>query len=318
VAMQLVVQLAIALGIFLGLNWVGRHSAHLGYETPSLFDSANGSIALNFVIRSFAPTVIMIVTASAFIKAGFPHLTDNIYRAIIGYFLIRVGYVILWNRSQIVSWPKITFQCAVGIGSAVWAYDSLIVPRNPLFPDVNTIGNELWLAIAAFVYAMVNGIEAPSEPSTRRANSYITKNFSQIKIQYGHLIVGKMQHRALELAFFSLLIFENYNRPKFTRFLERVLPTTKAKTYGIAQVKADEPITDIQSVERAQLILNENYTAFLKNDPSLDGKWELVRDVIVSYNKDSDYAGNIYDIMDIISARIDESYRPEFKLMWDE
>jgi hypothetical protein len=228
--MLLLVQLALALAIFFGLNWVGRHSAHLGYETPSLFDGANGSIALNFVIRSFAPTVIMIIVASAVIKIGFPNLTTDIYRGIIAYFIIRICYIILWNRALIVSWPKIIFQCIAGIGSAVWAYHSLILPRDPLFPDVNTIGNELWLAIAAFIYAMVNGIEAPTEPSTRRTNLYIRESFRQIKGQYGHLIIGKMQHRVLELAFFSLLVFENYNRPKFARFWERILPTAKTKT----------------------------------------------------------------------------------------
>jgi hypothetical protein len=311
-------QIILAFTIFFGLNWVGKHSAHLGYETPSLFDSANGSIALNFIIRSLAPTVIMIIAASILIQFNKSDLTLNIYRAVIFYFAIRVAYVVLWNRSRIVSWPKIIFQCVVGIGSAIWAYNSLVIPKDPLFPDVSTIGNELWLAIAAFIYAMVNGLEAPKEPSTRRTNYYISESYSSIHSQFGELIAGKMLHRSLELAFYSVLIFENYNRPRFARFWERVLPTANARTYGIAQVISDTPLTDQQSVERARDVLNQSYVTLLASDTALDGKWELLRQVIVLYNKDSSYAGNVYDIMDIVSARVETSYKPVFDKMWNE
>jgi hypothetical protein len=304
--------------IFFGLNWVGKHSAHLGYETPSLFDSANGSIALNFIIRSLAPTVMMIIAASILIQVGKSNLTQNIYRAVIFYFLIRVAYVVIWDRSLIVSWPKIMFQCAVGIGSAVWAYYSLVIPKDPLFPDVSTIGNELWLAIAAFLYATVNGLEAPKEPSARRTNHYISKSYWSINAQFGELFIGKMRHRILELTFLSILIFENYNRPKFARFWERMLPTARSKTYGIAQVRSDVALSDQQSVEQAKDILNQNYARLLDSDPTLNGKWDLVREVIVLYNKDSIYASNIYEIMDIISARVDRTYKPAFDNMWDE
>lgn len=312
------VQIVLALAIFFGLNWVGKHSAHLGYETPSLFDSANGSIALNFIIRSFAPTVIMIIAASILIQFDRSDLTLNIYRAVIFYFAIRVAYVVLWNRSLIVSWPKIIFQCAAGIGSAIWVYNSLVIPKNPLFPDVSTIGNELWLAIAAFIYAMVNGLEAPKEPSTRRTNLYISKSYRKIRSQFGELIAGKMQHQTLELAFYSILIFENYNRPRFARFWERVLPTASAKTYGIAQVRSDTPLSDQQSVEQARDVLNQNYAALLASDTTLDGKWELVRQVVVLYNKDSFYADSVYDIMDIVSARVESSYKLAFDNMCGE
>ncbi len=312
------VQLVLALAIFFGLNWIGRHSSHLGYETPSLFDSANGSIALNFIIRAFAPTVMMIIASSVLIQINQAGLTQNIYRAIILYFLIRVAYIVLWNRSLIVSWPKILFQCAAGIGSAVWAYDSLVVPRDPLFPDVNTIGNELWLAIAAFLYAMVNTLEAPKEPSTRRTNRYILVSYRNIRAQFGDLIVGKMQHNALELAFFSILIFENYNRPSFARFWERNLPTGRSKTYGIAQVRSAVPLSDRQSVERAKDILNQSYSTLVTADPSITGQWTAIREAIVLYNKDGLYAGNVYDIMDTVSARIETVYRPVFDKMWSE
>jgi hypothetical protein len=290
----------------------------LGYETPSLFDSANGSIALNFIIRAFAPTVMMIIASSILIQINLADLTHNIYRAIIFYFLIRVSYIVLWSRSLIVSWPKILFQCAAGIGSAVWAYHLLVVPRDPLFPDVSTIGNELWLAIAAFLYAMVNSLEAPKEPSTRRTNRYILMSYRNIRAQFGDLIAGQMQHNVLELAFFSILIFENYNRPSFARFWERILPTARSKTYGIAQVRSDVPLSDRQSVERAKDILNQSYGTLVTADPSTDGQWAAIREVIVLYNKDELYASSVYDIMDTVSARIETVYRPAFDKMWSE
>jgi hypothetical protein len=74
----------------------------------------------------------------------------------------------------------------------------------------------------------------------------------------------------------------------------------------------------MESVKRAHVMLNTTYAELSDKDHSLDGKWDLVREVIVSYNKDSFYASSVYDIMDIISARIDETYRPDFDKMWDE
>lgn len=311
-------QIVMAISIFYCLNWVGRHSSHLGYETPSLFDSANGSIALNFVIRAFAPTVLIIILSSFAIKAGFENLTLNIHYAVYFYFALRVAYVVLWGRSYIVSWSKIAFQILVGCYSAYWAYQALIQPRNPLFPDLNTIGNELWLAIAAFLYAMINGLEAPSEPPVRRTNAYIASRYRYFSKIYGASIVGKMRDEILELLLFSILIVENYNRPRIYRLLENIAPTSRPKTLGVAQVRSDIPISDLESVEMARKMIDSSFGHAMSKPEDFKTMGALLNQVISDYNKDDNYIDYVLSVATVIAARIEPKYATRWDNIWSE
>jgi hypothetical protein len=316
--MAVIVQALLALGIFFCLNWIGRHSSHLGYETPSLFDSANGSVALNFIIRTFAPVIITIIISSLMIKFGMGILTDNIHQAVYVYFGLRVGYVVLWGRGRIVSWPKIAFQIIVGCYSAWWAYDALIKPQDPLFPDLNTIGNELWLAIAAFVYAMINGLETSPDPSTRRTNAYIFARYRMLSKKYGHLISGKMTDIILEPVLYAILVVEDYNRPGIVRWVERLWPSRKPKTLGIAQIKSLQSITDLQSVELARDRINDSFQSIKKGSDKVSSMGGLLNEVIGSYNKDINYIEYVWSIAEVISVRVETSYAMRWKSLWDE
>lgn len=312
-----IIQISAAITLFFVINWLGERTSNLGYQSISLFESRNESIALNFIIRTFSPTVTMIVISALLISYAEKYYTNNIYLLSVYYFLLRVAYIFLFGKFYLVRWSKVVFQSAVGVLIAFWAYKELVVPGKPLIPDMTTIGNELWVVIAAFIYTAVNGIETSSAPSARRKNRYIAIRYDEFRKAYGELIYDKFSNKLLELTIFSIMIYEDYNRPKFVRFFERTIFSHISKSTGLMQISSDSILSDYESVELAISQLSESFKkeSSLKKD---EDPYYIIRRVIRNYNKDSDYISDVLSVMEVMAKRIDESYKDSYDSLFSE
>lgn len=311
------IHISAAITLFFAINWLGERTSNMGYQSISLFESRNESIALNFIIRTFSPTVIMIVISAILISYFDKSYTKNIYFISCYYFLIRVTYILLFGKFYLVRWPKVIFQSAVGILISFWAYKELVVPGKPLIPDMTTIGNELWVVIAAFIYTAVNGIETSSAPSAKRKNRYISIRYNEFRNLYGDLIYSKLANKLLELTVFSIMIYEDFNRPKFVRFFERTVFSHISKSTGLMQISSDSNLSDYESVKLAISQLSESF----KKESSLkknEDPYYIIRRVIGNYNKDSDYISDVLSVMEVIAKRIDESYKDSYDSLFSE
>lgn len=311
------IQMPASILLFFLINWLGERSSNLGYQSISLFESRNESIALNFIIRTFSPTIAMIVISAFLISYFDKSYTNDIYLVSVYYFLLRVLYIILFSRFYLVKWPKVIFQSIVGIIAAFWAYKELVVPGKPLIPDMTTIGNELWIIIAAFIYTAVNGIETSSAPSARRKNRYISIRYDEFRKLYGNLICNNLPNKLLELTIFSIMIYEDFNRPKFLRFLERTVFSHISKSTGLMQISTDFVLSDHDSVKLAISKLSESYAkeSIIKKD---NEPYFIIKRVISSYNKDADYISDILSVMEIVAKRIDNNYSESYNSLFGE
>jgi hypothetical protein len=128
------------------------------------------------------------------------------------------------------------------VGAAWLAYKHLILPNRSLLPDLDQLGNELWIAILVFLYAVANKIPTRSGPRVGQSNDYVTSRYRDFSARYSSIIdrlVGG--DTLLELTVYSVLVYEDYCRPKPVRFAERIL---KRKTTGVMQVRSDSPLSD--------------------------------------------------------------------------
>jgi hypothetical protein len=307
------IHLALALAFFWIINWIGRHAADMGYLQLSLLFRVDEAPAFNFLLRVASPAVFVTLCAIVLYAMGLDEITTNLWRVALYAYLIRIFFNLALGRGRLLNWTQQFLHIAFGTGLAYLAYKYLVVPRAPLFPDVNTIGNELWIAIALFLYAILNNVRTSNSGSIRRKNRYIGTRFKSLKEKYGPLIEGQFEQRYMELVSYAILIYESFNRPWILRKLEKVIPGARA--FGLMQVNASRKISDLESVTIG--------VAFLKAHLA-QASQELIADhparvhsivyrVITLFNKDQRYAHEVFELMAIIALRVAEQYRQDYQ-----
>ncbi|WP_282060059.1 hypothetical protein [Roseobacter litoralis] len=309
----LAIHVALALMLFFLVNWIGKHAIDFGYVSTSLFEEPNESVALNFFIRALSPAVFIILVSSATVAVDRPELRLGIINVVPYYYVLRAVVILLFNRHRLISWPRYIGHSIFGIAFAALAYNHLILPNRSLIPDLETAGNELWLALLAFLYAVANKTTLSGGPGARRRNTFVNSHYVAARARFGEQIDSKVSDELLKLVAYSVLVYEDYCRPPAIRTLERLAVWKKRRTTGIMQVAADEVLTDVESVNRGLDIL---LTSWEKHS-SREHVWSRVRLSISDYNKDEDYIQRVHEVMEILAKRSDPSFKAAYDSIWN-
>lgn len=297
------VHILLALVLFRLVNWLGEHATDFGYASTTLFEEPTESLALNFLIRALAPSVYVVALGAIAVASGYPELRVGVYWIAIYYYCIRAAYIFAVNMQLLVNWYRFFRHAIVGL-IAVWlAYDALILPNRSLLPDLDAAGNELWLAILAFIYAASNRVTVSDGGGARRRNSFVKASFDRAKKSFGELIDGPIADERLKLIAYSILIYEDYCRPPTVRLLERLIFWREHVTTGVMQVSSRAPLTDAESVRLGVKKLSESWLHHSENEPYL-----RVRETIADYNRDDEYVGKVLEVMEVVAKRA----APEF------
>lgn len=309
----LAMHLALALMLFFLVNWIGKHAIDFGYVSTSLFEEPNESVALNFFVRALSPAVFIILVSSAAVAADRPELRLGIINVVPYYYVLRAVVIFLFNRHRLISWPKYIGHSMFGIAFAALAYNYLILPNRSLIPDLETAGNELWLALLAFLYAVANKITLSGGPGARRRNTFVNSHYVGARVRFGEQIDSKVSDELLKLVVYSVLVYEDYCRPPAIRTLERLAVWKKRRTTGIMQVSADEVLSDVESVNRGLDILLASWERYSTEE----SVWSRVRLSISDYNKDEDYIQRVNEVMEILAKRTEPRFKAAYDSIWN-
>jgi hypothetical protein len=302
------------LALYFIINWIGRHAVDFGYHSTSIFEDDDSSLALNLFVKAVLPTVFIVVLAASVVAFGLPELRIGIVRVVYFYFLIRLFAVLILDRAFLLSWWKFVAHAAIGILLASLAYEHLILPNKSLLPNLETAGNEVWLAIFAFFYAIMNKVPLPEGPTAHRRNRFIGRKYEEARCKFGPAIDERVSDDVLKLLVFSIIIFEDYARPPIFRILERALPWRAGRTTGIMQVTAERKLSDLESVERGTDRLVEAWKS--AQNQELTG-WERTQFVVNEQNRDDDYFSNVTDVAELIAKRADRSLEHAYEEIWE-
>lgn len=303
-------QLSLASILFFLVNWVGKHAVDFGYTSTTLFEESTESIALNFFLRAISPAVFIIGISAALVYCARAEWRLGIHHVAVYYYLLRASAICLLNRQHLISWTKFALHSGAGIVFAFIAYRQLILPNRSLLPNLEAAGNELWLAIFAFLYAVANKIELSTGPGARRRNQFVRRHYRVAVERYGALIDRKIADQRLKLLTYAVLIYEDYARPPAVRELERLMFWKSRRTTGVMQVAADHALSDQQSVIQGTGIL---LAAWQKTAVEVS-LYDRMAAAIVAYNADDDYVSHVFDVMEILAKRVE----PGFRLYYDE
>lgn len=305
--------IALAMVLFFLVNWIGKHAVDFGYVSTSLFEEPNESLALNFFIRALSPAVFIILFSAAVVAIDRPDLRLGIIMVVPYYYVLRAGVIFLFNRHRLVSWTRYIAHAFFGLLAAKLAYNYLILPNRSLIPDLDTAGNELWLALLAFLYAVANKVTSSSGPGARRRNAFVDSHYSAAHHRFGKQIDAKISDNLLKLVAYSVLIYEDYCRPPAIRTLERLAFWKKRRTTGIMQVASDGALSDTESVTRGLDILIESWAKH-----SSEEVWLQINKSLSDYNKDQDYIDRVLEVMYILAKRVDPSFEAAYESIWSD
>jgi hypothetical protein len=305
----------LAVILFFLVNWIGKHSEDFGYNSTALFESPTESFAFNFLIRTFSPAVFLIAVSAVLVAIGMAELRIGIYLVAVYYYVVRAVFIITFNRQILINWVRFSIHSVAGIVCAYLAYKFLILPNISLLPDLENAGNELWLAIFAFVYAVANKVIVSDFAHKRRQNSFVRASYRNIKSNFGSLVSQKVNDDLLELIVYSILIYEDYARPSSVRFVERLMFWKVSKTTGIMQVNSEKNLSDVESVEKGLDILASTWkrTKVKKKDVR-----EKVVKVVGEYNRDDNYISRVLEVAEILAKRADSSFEQAYHRIWGE
>jgi hypothetical protein len=303
----------LAIALFFLVNWIGKHAVDFGYISTTLFEEPNESVALNFFIRALSPAVFIILVSVGFVAVGEPAYRLGIVMVAPYYYVVRAAIIFLLNRHRLVSWPRYVGHAVFGIGAAALAYRYLILPNRSLIPNLETAGNELWLAMLAFLYAVANKIPLSSGPGARRRNAFVTTHYVMARRDFGEIISSKIKDDLLKLLAYSVLVYEDYCRPPAIRAVERIAWWKQVRTTGIMQVSWEGALTDEESVNKGLDILLASWERY-----SHEETWLRVRSTIADYNKDEDYIGRVFEVMEILVARTEPAFKSAYDRIYSE
>jgi hypothetical protein len=305
--------LALAMLLFLIVNWIGRHAVSFGYTSTTLFEDPEESFALNFLLRTLPPAVFIIILSACAVASGNDELRLKSYWIAVYYYVIRAAYFPIFGLQRLINWPRFVTHCAIGIMAAVAAFKFLVLPKKSLLPDLETAGNELWLALLVFIYAVGNNVVIGDSRSPTRRNSYVRHSYMTARAHFGNIIDDNIKDDLLKLIVYAIIVFENYCRPPVVRSLERAWPSQNGRTTGIMQVASPKPLSDEDSVRKGLDILSKSW-----ENHTHEETWERIQSVIAEYNKDDGYIYKVNEVMEIIAKRVEPSFLPAFESRWSQ
>ena len=326
--------------LFFITNFIGKYSRNFGYSEIKFDINSDELAGFNIVLRLLTPAVFTIIISSIFYYLELDILTNNIYLSVLYSYLFRFLWNIFHNRTLLINWYAQISYAALATAITYVAYKYLIIPKNSLFPNPETLANELWILIILFLYKIFNEVKFPKKFKEKRINKYITKRYICLKNKFEpivnrevdlkyNLFISKVE---LNLSFppnirkyrvlyhcllpnfknlltpiihditYSIMIYEDFNRPFLFRKVERMLCWALHRRYsqGIMQVQSTTPLDDNASISLAIEIFYDEIFNILKNTEYSIWTSSIINSILSKYNNSNDYIESINVIINHI------------------
>jgi hypothetical protein len=299
------IQLTLGILLFFIINWIGKHSYSIGYMEISIFVKTEEAPALNFLIRVLTPIVYLIITSTILYYFNLDRFVVNIFFVNIYYVIFRLIFNLSTNRGRLLNWYRqFLYWTAIIIISYV-TYDKIISIKANILPDFTTVANELWIIILIFIFQVTNNIRLSNDATIKRKQNYLKTRYQHLYGLYGDVVKEITKNEILEAVTFSIMIYEDFNRPKVARLFENIKfkLTKKTHTLGIMQVKSDILITDLDSVILGTNKIINSYQNCLKkidNGHSDMHEWHILSSIFSDYNGGESYSSEVYQLFSSI------------------
>lgn len=298
--------LALGIVLFFIINWIGARSVSIGYMQMNVVIQDDSAPAFNFLFKVLAPVVYLILCAVAFQLLDMDRFVGNCYFIVIDYWAFRLLWVLLTGRGPLVNWTTQVLYWVCSIGLSLGLY-SVIEKVDKILPDPKALLDQMWILIIAFLYAVFNNIQTSRDGTIKRKNRYIRRRYTKFRARYDALIHGFFHNNFYEALTYSIMIYEDFNRPFIVRQIENLnfRRSRATHTLGVMQVMTDRYINDRESVILAmEKIARDSNQCMSQEIPEYckdDCSYWLRNYILEQYNGGSyQYSAEVSEIFDYI------------------
>ena len=302
------VHIALAILLFYIVNWIGARSKPLdfGYVQMSVAIQDDTAPLFNYLFKVLAPIVYIILLAVLFQAINMNSLCKDIYLIVVYYWVFRFLYITLRGQLPLLNWTVQIVYWVSSIALAVWV-NSIIDKVESVLPSPQALLEQLWILIILFLYSIFNKMEFSRAGADKRIKRYTYKKVDLFKQRFGAIVDAQFSQSFYKAVVYSIMVYEDFNRPSAARFLERFLFhfSKKPHTYGIMQVMSEKPMTDEESVVKACEKIKNDALSIIRewysdedNDVYLSG---VASELFRKYNPGNpDYESQVNQVYDNI------------------
>lgn len=226
---------------------------------------------------------------------------DNIFIIILFHILGKIFYETLIKERTILKNNNYNLKKYLLSLCSSYFLNILIINRiGSIFPNDETIKLLIWLFIIGYFLIFIKNninIKVPAIDNIPyyQDREYLVMQYAKYKNKYYNLINTK--YKELNLLTFSILIYENYNKPELIRKLDIIKYRLfrEEVLFGIMQQKRKNPISDEESIK---LSLKKLEKIYITNNQTKSKELEIIKQTIRKYyQKDNKEVEYIYKIL---------------------
>jgi len=292
------------------INILGKKSRIFGYVNMSEL-VRGGNFGFNLIFRILSPAVFVSILSIILYKIEKINFIDNIWMIALWYIIISTLILIFLNRWVFIKkFLYILIQGSALFFSYIFYEFSLKRGVEFILPEAGGFRTEIWFLIILYFYNLLNeykenkdNVRGYRNEREKQDNLYckvIKKKLVRFRKEYSHLLSFEfLENKLLNNIFFSIMIYEDINRPKIVRQIEKMLfKFNLAKSTGIMQVQSTKFLNDKESVKEAQKIILKIYLKELDKSKNMN-QYDLVEEISLTYNG-SRYLRNISSILEVV------------------
>lgn len=257
--------------LYLITNWiciVNYEYASLKYTAFRFSTTKDSPTGLNMLLKVFFPPSYIVVLSGILYELEYEGFVNNIFIVTVIYYLIKwLICIFVLNRRQLINWGNEFLCFGLSLGLSFGVYKYFISKTENIFISFEQLRDGIWMAIISFFFGIFITFiynQAKLNLSRQRYNvkKYINKQYKKLSDRFSDLI--ETDNVQLKNLTYSIMIYENYNRPKIIRFFEYIkFYITGFASLGVMQVSTEKYINDEESVERGYAIIKEEYELLL-------------------------------------------------------
>ena len=304
-----ILQIFLSIILFFSINWLGEKSISVGYMQLSLTIKEDTAPAFNLLFKVISPIVFLILCACLFQEVGLDNYNKNCFLIVIYYWIIRFLYILTTNRITLTNWSIFLLYASISITLSVFIYN-ILQKVDKILPNPQALLDQLWILIIIFLYSIFNKLQLSKEKTKKRKIKYIESRYKKFHYEYNKIIISQFKKPFYEALTYSIMIYEDFNRPAIIRYLEfaSFFITKKTHTLGIMQIKTNKFINDEESIKLAtnKILLDsrEFFRTEFKDYMKNNIQYYLISYITNKYNGgDYNYSNEIHFIYNIINEK---------------
>ncbi len=216
----------------------------------------DNSLGFNLIYRVIFTPITLIIIKAILNTFELYYITSNFWIISIIVASLQIMTLLLINRITLVNFKLYIPTIFTTIALSYYLTESL--GKNGIkwiIPSEDSLKLEVIIAVITFIYGIFRQIPENSEDYDNRINRYIHRQYKKLNKRYcKELHNYNTQTKKIIL---SLMIYEDYNRPKLIRVVEKII---NSQTSDILQTKSST--SDKESIRK-----NVNKIKYLYGNP---------------------------------------------------